>query len=454
VVGRITDGPDRRRAIRYLAELDSPVLAELDPGWLDMGEIYPYLARSSHQKVRSLARRAAGDWQGPALAALLLSPQAPLAEKEEAAKSLGAAWPEAVARGGSRVIKELDRLTLQESPAKAYRDPSSWPDALEGPAILDALEWLPGPEARQALESIGDVAAIEKMMKRDDRLLSISAIGRLGRRGAPEVRDAAEIALLNLTAPGNLAIMQRHFARPGTLRALVPALAHAPRAAEAFRSISSGEEARPDVLAALFAFERFHPKDFSSLLPIEEPTAHRRIRAAMALSVRAERLPLLVDLAQNGPSKVTRLMAFRAISEIDPGSSATWIHRSAGDNDPEIRWFAAMALTATGDDTAFRILAAEMDLQRIRDRLAFRRALSHLPREESRRLLETMFWEETGNPFTSYLYYTLMGGFPAGEHRRVWPRLSWQMDESPFILFMAAGLDLPEAARAVFTRLR
>jgi hypothetical protein len=113
-----------------------------------------------------------------------------------------------------------------------------------------------------------------------------------------------------------------------------------------------------------------------------------------------------------------------------------------------------MALTPTGDDTAFRILAAEMDLQSVRDRLAFRRALSRLPREESRRLLETMFWEETGNPFTGYLYYTFIGGFPAGEHRKVWPRLSWQMDESPFILFMAAGLDLPEAARAVFTRIR
>jgi hypothetical protein len=404
--------------------------------------------------VRSLVRRADGEAQGPALAAVLLSPRATPAEKEEAAKSLGAAWPDAVARGGSRVIEELDGLMLSDSLAKAYRDPSSWPEVLEVPAMLDALEWLPGPDARRALEDVGSVAAIEKMMKRGDRLLSISALGRMRRRGHPEVRDAAEVALLDLTAPGNLAIMQRHFARPESLRALVPALAHAPRATEAFESVSSGEESRPDVLAALFAFDRFHPTEFGSLLSVEETTAHRRIHAAMTLSVRGERLPLVVDLALNDPSKAMRLMAFRAMSEVDLGTFAPRIHRSTGDDDPDIRRAAAMALTPTGDDKAFRVLAAEMDLQSTRDRSAFRRALRLLPPDESRRLLEAMFWEETGNSFTGYLYYSLIGGFPASEHKRVWPRLSWQIEESPFILFMAAGLDLPEAARAVFSRLR
>jgi hypothetical protein len=65
-----------------------------------------------------------------------------------------------------------------------------------------------------------------------------------------------------------------------------------------------------------------------------------------------------------------------------------------------------------------------------------------------------MYWDETGNPFTDYLHDTAVGGFSKDLQERVWTRLAERLDESPFILFMAAGLDTPEAAKAVYSRLQ
>jgi HEAT repeat protein len=309
-------------------------------------------------------------------------------------------------------------------------------------------------ESRQALERIGSVEAIERMMKRKDRALSIPALGRLRRSEDPEIREAAERALVALRAPGSLIIMMRYLEQPEKLRALIPSLAAAPLAAEAFEHVSRAYGARPDVQAALFAFYRDRPSDFRSLLSIEHPTSRRRIHAAMALSDGNERLPILADSAVHDATKSIRLMAFRGLSEADIGPFAARLHRAAGDDDPDVRWEAGLALAPTGEDWAVRLLAAEMNPERSRDRIAFHRVLRRLPAAERRRLLATMYWDETGNPFTDYLHYTAVGGFSKDLQERVWTRLAERLDESPFILFMAAGLHIPEAAKAVYSRLQ
>ncbi len=165
VVHGISERTGRLRALRLLAELDSPLfnqlpLDDMDSYWVN--PLHPYLARSQYRRTRDFVLSATGGARGSALAALLVSPRTTLNEKERAIRVLGDAWPDAVRVGGKAVIGELDRLALRDPSLAVYRDTELWPSKLDSPAMLDTLALLPGAQARLALEQVGTVAAIER----------------------------------------------------------------------------------------------------------------------------------------------------------------------------------------------------------------------------------------------------------------------------------------------------
>jgi HEAT repeat protein len=452
VVNRFATAGDRLEALRFLAERDSPVLAAAHMASSEINALYPYLARSRLREVRALVLGAKGEVQGEALAALLLCPRATPDEKEEAANTLGDAWLEAIARGGPPVIAELDKLTLGDSRARAYREPALWPAQFDTPNWLEVLGMLRGPEARKALERVGSAVAIETLMRREDRLHSLAAIQRLKREGSAEVVRQAEVAILAMGAPGSLAVMQRALARPEGLRSLVPALARGPLATEAFKHLARGRDARPDVVVALSSFFQLSPSDFFSLVSVPEPAARRRVYAALALSGAPPSLPVLVDLAVNGEDEVSRRIALRALADEDIRSFAAGLHRSAGDTDRRIRFAAALALVPTGETWAMRLLVSEMDQQSHQEVVAARRAIDRLPQDRARGLLGEMFWDGTGGPFANDLFFELGGEISERRQRPAWERISSEL-ENPYALLVAARLDVPEAAKAVISHL-
>ncbi|MFQ5791057.1 MAG: hypothetical protein ACE5JI_11355, partial [Acidobacteriota bacterium] len=455
VLDRMPKRKDRIRTIRLLYEKDHPVLPALSLDTETVNSLSPFLAYSRTREVRQQVLRATGPARGGALAAILASPRPTLDEKERALRTLGGAWPEAVVQGGERVIREIERLAVRDPGLAAFKDPALWSFDLDSPLGLDVLSLLPGAQARRSLERAASEAALESLMRRQDRVLSLPVLDRLSRReGADSVRLEAEKALIELSAPGALAIMQRRLSAGGGLTALAPVLSRAPLALQAFRRIAAGDGPLPDVAAALFGFYRHAPSEFTRLLSMEEPSGVRRVYSTLALSGDPVRLPVLIDLAVYGkPAGASRRGAFRALAETDLRAFAARLHRTAGDKDRRIRFETAVALVPTGEAWAARLLVAELDAEAPAELAAAGRALRRLPAESMKPLLDPMVWDGTANGFAIGLLLDLAEEealeVDSRFRGRVWEVLSRLSDEDPLALIAASRLDWAEAAKAV-----
>ncbi len=448
IMDRVTDSGDRFRLLRFLAERDDVTLTKLDlePHCVDL--LFPYLSRSSYGSLRVLVLETGVESRGAAFAALLLSPTASRAEKMEAAKTLGGSWPEAVVRGGSRVIEALHRLEFWKHRGKeafsSENVTSEW---------IEAMSMLAGDNARKALERVGTVEAIGKLAEREDRLLALPALSRFRREGDDDVREAADMVLLSLGAPGASILMEQRLGHPDALRALVPHSNATPHAAEVLAAVAVGDEPRPDVQASLFAFYQDRPQDYSVLLDIDEPSAHRRVHSTLALSDNPARLPVLMDVAAVEKRIDSRRAALRGLADAEPGRAAFRLHRSAGDPDRGVRFAVAAALVPSGEVWAMRLMMAEMSLAHPWERLAALKAIQKLPREEAESLLEELFWDGTGNAFSSHLLFEMVGGVSKEQEPRAWEIVSTQLDEDPYALLIAARLGRLDAVRAVIERI-
>jgi hypothetical protein len=163
-------------------------------------------------------------------------------------------------------------------------------------------------------------------------------------------------------------------------------------------------------------------------------------------------LPVLVDLAANHQDEDSRQIAFRALAEQDIHPFAERLHRSAGDSERRIRFAAATALVPTGEAWAMRLLVSEMDRDVQGETLAARRSIDRLPEIEARRLLEEMFWDGTGTPFTTDILFGLIGEVSERIEQRAWELVSSRTND-PYALLVAAQLDFPEAAQSVISHL-
>ena len=448
ITDRVTDSEDRLRLLRFLAERDDATLTKLDlePNCVEL--LFPYFSRSAYGSLRALALEAGLESRGAALGALLLSPTASRAEKMEAVKTLGDAWSEAVVRGGPGVVEALDRMGFWEHRSKEVYSPEKvtreW---------LAALSILPGDNARQALERVGTVEAIGKLAEREDRLLALPALSRLKREGDGEVREAAEMFLLSLGAPGSSMLVEQRLEHSDALRPLVPHSNVTPRAAEVLAAVAVGDEPRPDVQASLFAFYRDRPEDYAALFDIAEPSAHRRVHSALALSDNPAGLPVLMDVAAFEKRIGSRQAALRGLADALLGRDAFRLHRSAGDPNREVRFAVAAALVPSGDVWAMRLMMAELNLARPWERLAVGKAIRKLPPGEAESLLEMLFWDGTGNAFSSHLLFEMVGGVSKEQEPRAWDLVSAELDEDPYALLIAARLEGLDAVQAVIERI-
>ncbi len=439
VVEGIGDSGDRLRVLRNMAQTDRSLLPTLAIHNDEVNDLYGYLARSSHPRLRELVLKSGGDARGPALAALLVSPRATRDEKENALSVLGDSWPEAVMAGGAAVIEALEE---------------KWKHELDSSLSLEVLSLIPGAEALRHIEEVGTAEAIVHLMKREDCLLSLPALERLKQQGDGRARDAAETALLLLGAPGNTTIMKRRLLEPETLFGVMPALAEAPLANEAFRRLAGGEGRRPDVQAALCAYYSTNPAELASLLDLEDGNARRRASSAMALTERRARLPLLIDMAVNEAQVETRLAVLLGLADGKLGRFGARLHKIAGDPDRRIRFVTALVLTMNGEDWALRLLLSEMDSSRRTERRLVRRVIEHLPEDDALGRLEDLFMDGTAGPYAIDLFFDRAEALTDAHEVRAWELVRARMDDDPFALRVAARLDDRNAAHAVLVRLR
>lgn len=439
VVAGIVDSRDRLRVLWSLAQADSSLLTTLTIRDQEISKLYGYFARSSHRKLRELVLMAGANARGPALAALIVSPQVTRDERVRALEVLRDAWPEAVLAGGTAVVEELEPI---------------WQQELGSPLGLDVLALLPGAEARRRIEEIGTAEAIKYLMKREDRLLALPAFVRLKRNGDNRIRDAAETALLRLGAPGDSAIMRRRLSEPETLRGVMPALDRAPLASEAFGRLVASVSRRPDVQAALYAYCENRPFELASLLDLVEANARHRILSAMALTDRPSRLPVLIDAAINEAQVETRLAVLRGLAEGKLGRFAARLHKIAGDRDRRVRFALAVALAPNGEEWALRLLLSEMDSSRRQERRLVRRVIEHLPGDDARARLEALFMDGTAGPYAIDLFFDRAEAVTDAQEERAWELVQSRLDDDSFALRVAARLDDREAGRAVLEHLR
>ncbi len=439
VVDGIGDAGDRLRVLRTLAQADHSLLETLTLRDGEVNDLYGYLARSSHPRLRELVLRTGSGERGAALAALLVSPRATRDEKARALKVLGDSWPEAVVAGGGAVIEALE---------------SKWKHDLDSSLSLEVLSLIPGAEARRHIEEVGTAEAIGHLMKREDRLLALPSLERLKQQGDKRSRDAAETALLLLGAPGNTTIMKRRLLEPETLFCVIPALAEAPLAKEAFGWVTDGAGRRPDVQAALCAYYLKRPVELTSLLGVVGPDARHRMLSAMALTDRAGGLPLLIDAALNVRRVDTRLAVLRGLGDGELGRFGVRLHKIAGDPDRSIRFASALVLAPTGEEWALRLLLSEMDSSRRKERQLVRRVIERLPGDDALGRLEALFMDGTAGPYAIDLFFDRAEAVTNAHEVRAWELVREQLDDDPFALRVAARLDDREAAGAVLDRLR
>jgi len=283
--------------------------------------------------------------------------------------------------------------------------------------------------------------------------LALPGLSRLKREGDDEVREAAEMVLLSLGAPGSSMLVERRLEHPAALRLLLPHSNATPHAAEVLAAVAIGDEPRPDVQASLFAFYQDRPQDYSVLLDIAEPAAHRRVHSTLALSDNPSRLTVLMDVAALEKRIASRRAALRGLTDAHLGRDAFRLHRSADDPNREVRFEVAAALVPSGDVWAMRLMMAELNLARPWERLAVGKAIRKLPPGEAESLLEMLFWDGTGNAFSSHFLFEMVGGVSKEQEPRAWDLVSTELDEDPYALLIAARLERLDAAQAVIERI-
>jgi len=454
----LDDERDRLRAVRFLAEKDRVLLLEASVTESEANALALFFARSSFFSVRELVLQATGEARGPALAALLLSSQATLAEKEGAARELGDAWWVAVAEGGPRALEELNRLALRSPELAPEERLSSVVERLPDPRAIAALAILPGARARQALLDARQPEAIEALMRRRDRALAIAGLALLGREARGELQAAAERALVSLSAPGSAALIQTKLGSPEMLRPLLPVLASVPAAREALAALADAPDPAPELTAAFFDFYQKDPRGFLPLLGAKGVAALERYYAILALAGDRARLPVLLEEAANAPTASRRAMAFRALAEADLEGFASRLHRLAGHADRRVRFETAIALAPSGEPWAIRLLAAELDESDERQVRRAWGALARGPAGAVRPLLEDLVSEGTATAFSILFLLDLWAGEPSLPPRalriRAWQVLAPQVEKNPLALLAASRLSVPPAVRSVLGRLR
>ncbi|HJS72856.1 MAG TPA: hypothetical protein VJ921_01120 [Vicinamibacteria bacterium] len=435
--------PDARfAALRTLAESDHEALSAIPMSREQVDRLYPYFARSGRSTVRDRVRRAFRA-RGEALASLLLSPAADDAEKRETLAAMRDAWAFAIASHAGIfeiLTKFLPRAELERFVVETPADD----------ALLDALAVVPWSEARLRLESIGTREAIDRLLRRPDRFLSLSALSRLGRAG----ERSAALALVSLGAPGSSAWLRLELAEPGDRTALLEAVMRAPTdapvALELARQVASSPSPSPSGFAALARLPLVEP-------PLSSPSALTE-RVHLAMSIRGERpyLPVLIDLATRSlasVSKASRDAAFAALAEADLDSFAPRLHRLAGDPDREVRFGAASALVPSGEAWTLRVLLANIDPKSSAERAIARGVVRRLAPERARKLLGEMIEDGTAGTFGVLLYLETTEE-PAIRQERLFRLIAEDARAGdPSALLAASRLALAEAIAVVSARL-
>jgi hypothetical protein len=440
--------PDARYAvIRRLAESDHEALLGIPVSREHIDRLYPYFARSARRAIRDRVRRA-DRARGRALASLLLSPRADDVEKRETLAAMRDSWAAAIA-SSSRIFaivasflsrEELDRFLVETKVDEAF---------------LDALAVSPVPEARLRLESLGTPQAIERLMRRSDRFLSVPELSRLRREG----ERSAALALLTLGAPGSSAWLSLELLDPGDRTALLEAtmrsLLESPKARELAREVASSPSRSPSGFAALFRLP------LADLASTSTEALSKRVFLAMSLSGERKYLPVLVDLAtRSAPSesKEIRDAAFAALTEADLDSFAPRLHRLAGDSDREVRFGAAAALVPSGEAWTLRLLLANIDEASSRERAMARGVVRRLPRDRARELLREMVEDGTAGSFGVLLYLSIGDESAVRTNRPLQEKL-WRVVAAnarladPTALLAASCLSHGEAIAVVTARL-
>jgi hypothetical protein len=405
---------DRFQVVRGLAQGDDEVLAGLPMTREEVDRLYPYFARSTHRVLRERVRRSLAA-RGPALASLLLSPSAGETEKRETLSAMRDAWVAALA--SAPVFEILSTLVPREDVAKLLDE-----------ADADALASIPTPEARARLESMGTAAAVERLLRRSDRIFSVGALSRLLREGEADASRAAGLALVSLGAPGATAWFQAE--------------------------LGKDKDPSPGELAALVSFP------LTSLAAAARGTLLERVHEAMSLSGDRRYLPLLVDIAASGMPDVSRRSreaAFLGLAEADLGHFAPRLHRLAGDPDRSVRFQAAAALVPSGEASWLRLLLANVDAPSERERSIARRAVERLPRERALELLEGMVKDGTAGVLGVTLYLDRLDAEARARVRgnrvlqqELWASISEPAEaREPLALLAASRLSHPEAIALV-----
>ena len=399
-------GP-RYAALRRLAESDQEALRAVPLSAEHIDRLYPYFARSSHRAIRDRVKRA-DRARGRALASLLLSPLADDSEKQEALTEMRDAWGSAIA-SSEAIFEILARLVPREEIDRFLGVTEV------DPSFLDALARVPLPEARLRLEALGTPEAIERIMRRPDRFLSMTALSRLRREG----ERSAGLALVALGAPGSSAWLQIELVdsvdRTVLLEAVMRSPLDAPVALELARQVAASPLASPSGFAALFRLP------LVDLAPSASSALAERVHLAMSLSGERKYLPVLVDLATGSAasaSPASREAAFDGLAEADLGSFAPRLHRLAGDPDREDRFRAAAALVPAGEVWTLRLLLGNVDPASSRERGVARAVVRRLPRDRASQFLGEMVDDGTAGSFGALLYLEALEG-PATDPARL-----------------------------------
>ena len=454
--------PDARyRAIRWLAERDQEVLTSVPVSREQIDRLYPYFARSSRRTLRDRVRHAERA-RGRALASLLLSPAAGGAEKAETLRAMPDAWAGAIATAVPEVFEIMSSLLPQED-LERFLSESEVDEA-----FLDALAILPIPEARLRLEALGTKDAVERLVRRSDRFLSVPALSRLRREGEPLAARSASLVLLTLGAPGASAWLRAELANlsdPAEVLLVLTSstifFGETSIAAGLSRRMASEPSPSPAAFAALSRMHELAPGALVALTSAGLESVRDRAYFAMSVSGDPRFLPLLVDLAVGpvpGASRASRDAAFTALAAADLGPFATRLHRLAGDPDREVRLRAAAVLVPSGEAWTLRLLLGNADPSSFRERAIARGAVQRLPRKRAEELLEEMADDGTAGSFGVLLYLELSGESEVRRSRplqeKLWGILAEDAragDEAA--LLAASRLSHPEAIAVVTGRL-
>ncbi len=448
----------RSSSIRWLAEQDHEALLGIPMSPEQIDRLYPYFARSSRRAIRDRLRRAA-QARGRALASLLFSPSAGDAEKREALRAMPDAWASAISSAGSGIFEILTSLLPREELERFVLE------AEVDESLVDALAIVPLAEARLRLEALGTPDAVERLLRRSDRILSVPALSRLRREGEPLAAHAAALGLLSLGAPGTSAWLRVELQDPSDPMAILQALMRFSTepsiALDLARRIASDPSPSPAAFAALSRLHEVAPAALVTLTSTESEALTDRAYLAMSLSGDRRVLPLLVDLAVGsvpGASRASREGAFAALAEADLGPFASRLHRLAGDPDRRVRLGAAAALVPSGELWTLRLLLGNLDAASSRERAIARAAVRRLPPDRAREFLGEVVADGTAGSFGVLLYLELAEESEARRNRplqeTLWRALAEEARAGdPSALLAASRLSHREAIMVVTGRL-